>query len=184
MVVAWPGTGRSGDIWRGFGNCASIDTLDDLYASLSAHAAGLSLTQLQALYPQMARRTLQRRIEALLDTGRIEARGMGRARRYVALPVTPTGTPAMPRDEWIIHIPLAATSSPTSTDHCWRASRPATSVTFWTATNPIAASAIQGGMRMTSWKAKFDGHLKAPGSPSERKSPKCVASDGLGSCDK
>jgi hypothetical protein len=33
----------------------------------------------------MARRTLQRRIEALLHAGRIEARGMGRARRYVAL---------------------------------------------------------------------------------------------------
>lgn len=48
----------------------------DLCASLLAHAAGLGLAELETLHPQMARRTLQRRIEA---------RGMGRARRYVAL---------------------------------------------------------------------------------------------------
>ena len=68
----------------------------DLYASLAAQAAGLSLTELQMLHPQMARRTLQRRIEALLHAGRIEARGMGRARRYVALAATPAGTSVMP----------------------------------------------------------------------------------------
>ncbi len=48
----------------------------DLYASLLADAAGLGLAELQTLHPQMARRTLQRRIEA---------RGMGRARGVTSL---------------------------------------------------------------------------------------------------
>lgn len=82
----------------------------DLYASLAAQAAGLSLTELQMLHPQMARRTLQRRIEALLHAGRIEARGMGRARRYVALAATPAGTSVMPRDDWTTLIPLSEDS--------------------------------------------------------------------------
>ncbi len=78
----------------------------DLYASLLAHAAGLGLAELETLHPQMARRTLQRRIEALLQAGRIEARGMGRARRYVAL----TAKPAKPRDDWTMLIPLSEDS--------------------------------------------------------------------------
>ena len=82
----------------------------DLYASLLAHAAGLGLAELQTLHPQMARRMLQRRIEALLHAGRIEARGMGRARRYVALAATPAGTSVMPRDDWTTLIPLSEDS--------------------------------------------------------------------------
>lgn len=73
----------------------------DLYASLLADAAGLGLTELQALHPQMARRTLQRRIEALLQAGRIEARGMGRARRYVALTATPPIASALARPDQV-----------------------------------------------------------------------------------
>ena len=82
----------------------------DLYASLAAQAAGLSLTELHKLHPQIARRTLQRRIEALLHAGRIGVRGMGRARRYVALAATPAGTPATPRDDWTTLIPLSEDS--------------------------------------------------------------------------
>lgn len=81
----------------------------DLYASLTVHAAGLSLTDLHKLHPQMARRTLQRRIEALLHAGRIEARGMGRARRYIALTATAAGQPTA-RDDWTAHIPLSEDS--------------------------------------------------------------------------
>ena len=82
----------------------------DLYASLAAQAAGLSLTELQMLHPQMARRTLQRRIEALLHAGRIEARGMGRAGRYVAWAAAPAGTAARPCGDWTTLIPLSEDS--------------------------------------------------------------------------
>ena len=82
----------------------------DLHASLASHEEGLNLAQLQALHPQMARRTLQRRIEALLQAGRIEARGMGRARRYLALSDKPAGTSATSGNDWTMLILLSEDS--------------------------------------------------------------------------
>ncbi len=61
----------------------------DLFATLQAFPTGLSLAELLAHQPRVARRTAQRWLGRLIDEGRITARGEGRARRYTL----PTGSP-------------------------------------------------------------------------------------------
>ena len=54
----------------------------DLRQSIQASPHGLTLAELLALHPQLARRTAQRVIAALIERGEVSARGQGRARRY------------------------------------------------------------------------------------------------------
>lgn len=53
-----------------------------LLFSIQASPAGLSLAELMARHPNVARRTAQRQIAQLIAAGQIVARGEGRARRY------------------------------------------------------------------------------------------------------
>lgn len=53
-----------------------------LLFSIQASQAGLTLAELMAQHPNVARRTAQRQIAQLIAAGQIVARGEGRARRY------------------------------------------------------------------------------------------------------
>jgi hypothetical protein len=54
----------------------------ELLFSIQASQAGLTLAELMAQHPNVARRTAQRQIAQLIAAGQIVARGEGRARRY------------------------------------------------------------------------------------------------------
>ncbi|MDR2216605.1 MAG: Fic family protein, partial [Nevskiaceae bacterium] len=73
--------------------------------SIRASAGGITLTELLTRHPDIPRRTAQRLIQRLIETGQITAQGQGRARRYHAgasAAVTPNDFPA--------YIPLSADS--------------------------------------------------------------------------
>ncbi|MDP3520638.1 MAG: Fic family protein, partial [Hydrogenophaga sp.] len=53
-----------------------------LLLSIEASENGLTLAELMAQHPKVARRTAQRQIAQLIAAGQIVARGEGRARRY------------------------------------------------------------------------------------------------------
>ena len=55
---------------------------DDLFHSIQASANGLTLAELMTVRPGIARRTAQRLIAKLIQSGKINASGEGRARRY------------------------------------------------------------------------------------------------------
>ncbi|GHU05904.1 hypothetical protein FACS1894158_10400 [Betaproteobacteria bacterium] len=59
-----------------------MSTFDEIQHSIQTSPAGLSLAELLAAHPQLARRTAQRLIQQMLTAGQIDARGEGRARRY------------------------------------------------------------------------------------------------------
>ena len=54
----------------------------DLLTSIQASETGLTLAELLTAHPGIARRTAQRLIAKLLESGQIAATGAGRARRY------------------------------------------------------------------------------------------------------
>jgi Fic family protein len=60
----------------------------DLLQSIRATPAGLTLAELLVRHPDIARRTAQRWISALVEDGQIDARGEGRARRYFSVEAT------------------------------------------------------------------------------------------------
>lgn len=60
-----------------------------LLVTISAVPAGLSLAELQAQHPNLARRTLQRQIAQMVASGQIAALGEGRARRYLPVSTAP-----------------------------------------------------------------------------------------------
>lgn len=77
-----------------------------LLSSIEHSASGLSLSQLLTLHPELARRTAQRALAAMITQGVIQSSGDGRARRYSALHVEPsTGSEAFPEA-----IPVSADS--------------------------------------------------------------------------
>jgi hypothetical protein len=71
-----------------------------LLRSLAKAPAGLTLAQLLTVHKKVTRRTAQRMLSQLLETGRIRAQGEARARRYFSLEVSNAS---------------AATSAPTDT---------------------------------------------------------------------
>ena len=77
---------------------ADLSTVGLLH-SIQAGAGGLTLAQLLVAHPHMARRTAQRLLAKLIDSGHITARGEGRARRYFG-----AGTPV----DTTLGIPLGA----------------------------------------------------------------------------
>ena len=56
----------------------------DLLNSIQAAATGLTLAEVLAEHPDIARRTAQRAIAKLIEHGQVAAQGEGRARRYLA----------------------------------------------------------------------------------------------------
>lgn len=59
-----------------------MDISEQFLSSIAATPAGLSLAELLAKHPDIARRTAQRVIRQMIEAGEIEATGEGRARRY------------------------------------------------------------------------------------------------------
>lgn len=62
-----------------------------LLNSIGAAELGLTLAELLAKHPALARRTAQRMVAQLIESGQVAARGAGRARRYVCS-AAPLGT--------------------------------------------------------------------------------------------
>lgn len=62
-----------------------------LLNSIGATERGLTLAELLAEHPALARRTAQRMVAQLIESGQVAARGAGRARRYVCS-AAPLGT--------------------------------------------------------------------------------------------
>ena len=91
-------------------------TTQELFHIISQTTDGLSLADLQSSYPAIARRTLQRHIAKLIETGQIKAVGEGRARRYFVGTLNPIAV-AKPSDQqsqtdsFPAFIPLSADSA-------------------------------------------------------------------------
>ncbi|TAG80284.1 MAG: Fic family protein [Betaproteobacteria bacterium] len=59
--------------------------LETFENTVARHIDGVTIRDIEGLFaPKQSRRTLQRRLDALISEGRIEARGRGRATRYFA----------------------------------------------------------------------------------------------------
>lgn len=86
-----------------------MPTPKDLFECIQSAPEGLSVADILARHPGLARRTAQRWLNELVAAGRIKALGAGRARRYVAAAMpfvqVPSEDEAFPR-----HIPLSADS--------------------------------------------------------------------------
>lgn len=86
---------------------SSIDFLNSIRASDN----GLTLAELLTAHPEVARRTAQRLIAKLIDSGQVVAMGKGRARRYFCADAQPgNGVPATKADGFPPFIPLSADS--------------------------------------------------------------------------
>ena len=53
-----------------------------LLNSINASANGVSMAELMAMHPDIARRSAQRQVARLVEDGLVVARGDGRGRRY------------------------------------------------------------------------------------------------------
>ena len=84
-----------------------MSTINELLQSIQASPAGLSLSELLARHPQVARRTAQRLISQMIAAGQISAHGEGRARRYYPVSAIP---PAPQAGQFPDFIPLSADS--------------------------------------------------------------------------
>ncbi|MBS0476232.1 MAG: Fic family protein [Proteobacteria bacterium] len=83
----------------------------DLLNRIRASKNGLTLAELLAAHPGIARRTAQRWIAKLIESGQVAALGEGRARRYLgADSPTSTGTVAVRTDFFPSFIPLSTDS--------------------------------------------------------------------------
>lgn len=83
----------------------------DLLNSIRAFESGLTLLELLSAHPYIARRTAQRLITKLIESGQITALGNGRARRYFASNASVNnGTQAAEVDSFPPFIPLSADS--------------------------------------------------------------------------
>lgn len=81
-------------IWRSFKNRAIIappfyeprqslmSSTDDFLQSIQVSGTGLTLAELLAQHPHVARRTAQRLVSQMIERGQVTAVGQGRARRY------------------------------------------------------------------------------------------------------
>lgn len=83
----------------------------DLLNSIRAHKTGLTLAELLSQRPDLARRTAQRLIAKLVESGKLEAVGQGRARRYFSADNPPDKvTSTTQADVFPSFIPLSADS--------------------------------------------------------------------------
>ena len=82
-----------------------------LLNSIRSSAHGLTLADLQSAHPDIARRTAQRLIAKLIESGQVMATGEGRARRYFRLDAPPgSGVLETAADRFPPFIPLSADS--------------------------------------------------------------------------
>jgi hypothetical protein len=87
-----------------------VDT-SNILQSIHASVSGLTLAELLGRNPAITRRTAQRAIRQLLDSGNIHATGQGRARRYTAATATFPEGPAPTRGQGFANgIPVSADS--------------------------------------------------------------------------
>ena len=82
----------------------------DLLKSIQEHPAGLTLVELLARHPGLARRTAQRWISQLITDGRITGIGEGRARRFHAVNAVVRTVLSTEQDIFPGYIPLSADS--------------------------------------------------------------------------
>lgn len=84
----------------------------ELLKSIREAAAGLTLAELLARHPDVARRTAQRWISQLIEAGQLAAVGEGRARRYLAVRTAAIAASVSPTEQDIFpaYIPLSADS--------------------------------------------------------------------------
>lgn len=89
----------------------AMSSTTDLLNSIRASENGMTLAALLTGHPDMARRTAQRLIAKLIESGQVTAQGEGRARRYfVAGAQIVTGTLTDRADGFPPFIPLSADS--------------------------------------------------------------------------
>jgi Fic family protein len=93
-------------------NCATyaMTSTADLFHSIQESPAGLTLAELLARHPDVARRTAQRWISKLIEDGQIKARGEGRARHYLAFKIAAAISHPIETDVFPEYIPLSADS--------------------------------------------------------------------------
>ncbi len=84
-----------------------MSSTHDLLNSIRASGSGLTLAELLTRHPEIARRTAQRLIAKLIESGKLTAQGEGRARRYFAADA-PIGTDTL--DGFPPFIPVSADS--------------------------------------------------------------------------
>ncbi len=83
----------------------------EILNSIQESGNGLSLAELLVRHPDIARRTAQRLIAKLIESGQISAQGEGRARRYFGTAIQPETTPLdTDTDSFPSFIPLSADS--------------------------------------------------------------------------
>ncbi len=88
-----------------------MSSTTDLLATIQATWSGLTLAELLTQHPAIARRTAQRLIAKLIESGQVTARGEGRARRYFVAGHPPGTSPLTTRAEGFPQsIPLSADS--------------------------------------------------------------------------
>ena len=81
-----------------------------LLASIQSSPAGLTLAELLALHPELARRTVQRWVGQWVAAGAIRASGEGRARRYWSSVQPATPATVLPEQSFPPYIALSADS--------------------------------------------------------------------------
>ena len=79
--------------------------------SINAAANGVSMSELMAMHPDTARRSVQRLVAKLVENGQAIARGDGRGRRYYGASISQkTGARASEADVFPVYIPVSADS--------------------------------------------------------------------------
>lgn len=93
-------------------NCANptMSSSSDLLQTIQASGSGLTLAELLTHHPSIARRSAQRLIARLIESGQITARGEGRARRYFGTRTDITNSLSAKGDLFPRFIPLSADS--------------------------------------------------------------------------
>ena len=88
-----------------------LSSTTDLINRIRAHKIGLTLAELLSQRPDIARRTAQRLIAKLVESGKLKALGQGRARRYFSADPPPDKvTSTTKADVFPSFIPLSADS--------------------------------------------------------------------------
>ena len=95
---------------RSNGANGALSPLTDLLHSLQDSASGLTLAELLTRHPGIARRTAQRLIAKLIESGRVNARGEGRARRYFTAGLQADTAARIAADSFPRWIPVSADS--------------------------------------------------------------------------
>lgn len=88
----------------------AMSAYSQLLNSIHESPLGLSLSELLALHPDLARRTVQRWIGQLIIDQRVLATGQGRARRYLARTSADVMSLRAEKDTFPAYIPLSADS--------------------------------------------------------------------------